>query len=600
LPQTTLTLDMILVFAVIVAVIFLFIVEWVRVDVVAILAMIALPALGLIDGRTAFAGFGSTAVVSIIAVIILGRGLDHTGVIAMGVRPLLRMAGCSRWRIVTLLSLTIAIVSSFMQNIGAAALFLPALRRISRESGLPLSQLLMPVGAAAILGGTVTLVGSSPLIMLNDLLAPFGLEPFGLFSVTPVGLALVVAGILFFICLGPLLLPGDRQAAGACETAADPSLYYKQLGELYELTLPQGGAKPFKVYELCDNYLVHTVALASLDGRIKLIPPDRDSTVEPGSVIAVYGPRQKVEEAAAAYGFKVSDQLKVFAQDLDSEMAGIAEAVVPPHSIFVGKTLQEIRFRHNYLVAPLALYREDRDYYTQLGAQKLKVGDAVLMHGAWRNFKRFRQTRDLIFSQAMDREVLNPQKAGLAIACFALATGLVIFSNLSLPVCLMAGAIGMVLTGVLSIDEAYQGVDWRTVFLLAGLIPLGLATQKTGAAAWAAGQMMAWLDQPPVLVVLLILAVLSTIFTLVVSNVGAVVLLVPLVVNLAEDLGVDPRLAALVVGLAASNSFILPTHQVNALYMGPGGYRSLDFIKAGAPLSILFLLVLTTMVYFLY
>ncbi|MCB2190530.1 MAG: SLC13 family permease [Deltaproteobacteria bacterium] len=591
---------MILVFAVIVAVVFLFIVEWVRVDVVAILAMIALPALGLIDGRTAFAGFGSTAVVSIIAVIILGRGLDHTGVIAMGVRPLLRLAGCSRWRIVALLSLTIAIVSSFMQNIGAAALFLPALRRISRESGLPLSQLLMPVGAAAILGGTITLVGSSPLIMLNDLLAPDGLEPFGLFSVTPVGLALVGAGILFFIITGPLLLPGDRQSAGTCELPNDPSLYYKQLGELYELTFPQGGNKAFKVYELCDNYLVHTVALASLDGSTKLIPPDRDSTVEPGSVIAVYGPREKVDQAAARFGFQVSEQLNVFAQDLDSEMAGIAEAVVPPHSIFVGKTLREIRFRHNYLVAPLALYREENDFYTQLGGHELKVGDAVLMHGAWRNFKRFRQTRDLIFSQSMDREILHPQKAGMAIACFALATGLVIFSNLSLPVCLMAGAIGMVLTGVLSIDEAYQGVDWRTVFLLAGLIPLGLATQETGAAAWAAGQLMEWLHQPPTLVVLLILAIMSTLFTLVVSNVGAVVLLVPLVINLAEDLGVDPRLAALVVGLAASNSFILPTHQVNALYMGPGGYRSLDFIKTGVPLSIIFVLVLTTMVYFFY
>ena len=600
MPQTALTLDMILVFSVIVAVIFLFIVEWVRVDVVAILAMIALPALGLIDGRTAFAGFGSTAVVSIIAVIILGRGLDRTGVIAMGVRPLLRLAGCSRWRIVALLSLTIAVVSSFMQNIGAAALFLPALRRISRESGLPLSQLLMPVGSAAILGGTITLVGSSPLIMLNDLLAPYDLPPFDLFSVTPVGLALVGAGILFFIFLGPSLLPGEQQTAVACEISNDPSLYYKQLGELYELILPPGNLAPVNVYELCDNYFVHTVALASLDGRIKLIPPDRDYAIEPGSVIAVYGPRLKVEEAARKHGFRVSDQLKVFAHDLDSEITGIAEAVVPPHSVFVGKTLQEIRFRHNYLVAPLALYREDRDYYTQLGAQKLKVGDAILMHGAWRNFIRFRQTRDLIFSQSMDREVLYPQKAGMAIACFALSTALVIFTNLSLPVCLMAGAVGMVLTGVLSIDEAYQGVDWRTVFLLAGLIPLGLATQKTGAAAWAAGHLMAWLDQPPTLMVLLILAVLSTVFTLVVSNVGAVVLLVPLVVNLAGDLGVDPRLAALVVGLAASNSFILPTHQVNALYMGPGGYHSLDFIKAGAPLSIIFLLVLTTMVYFFY
>ena len=158
----------------------------------------------------------------------------------------------------------------------------------------------------------------------------------------------------------------------------------------------------------------------------------------------------------------------------------------------------------------------------------------------------------------------------------------------------------MVLTRVITIDEAYRGVDWRTIFLLAGLIPLGLATQKTGAAAWLAQQLVSLINQPSEYVMLLIIGLLSTIFTLVISNVGATVLLVPLVVELAISTGTDPRLAALVVGLAASNSFMLPTHQVNALYMGPGRYTSLNYLKAGTPLSLIFLLVLTTVIYLFY
>ncbi len=601
MPPQALTTDMLLVFAVIAAVIFLFVTEWLRVDMVAILTMISLPMLGLVDGRTAFAGFSSTAVISIIAVIILGRGLDHTGVIGQVMRPLVLLAGNSRWRIVALLSLTIGFLASVMHAIGAAVLFLPTLRRISRQTGLPLPQLLMPMGAAAILGGTLSLVGSSPLIMLNDLLAPFNLAPFNLFSVTPVGLALVAVGICYFVLLGGWLLPRDKSDdARSAHRSVDTLKYYSRLGVLFELTLPADARRAPKVDEICDAYLVHVVALKTQDERVKVLPPDRDATVSPGSVVAVYGIAEQVAQAAQAYGFTVSRELHTFARELSSALSGVAEAVVPPRSKFIGRSLQEIRFRHNYLVAPLALYRQEHVYYTHLGQRRLQVGDAILMHGAWEQFQRFRQTRDLIFTHSLDHEVLHPQKAGAAVACFALSTALVIFTSLSLPVCLMAGAFGMVLSGVLSLDEAYRGVDWRTVFLLAGLIPLGLAAQQTGAAAWLAGKLMAWLDQPPAFLLLLLIAALSSAFTLVVSNVGATVLLVPLVVNLAQDAGLDPRLAALVVGLAASNSFMLPTHQVNALYMGAGGYRSLDFIKAGTPLSVLVLLVLVSVVYLVY
>jgi len=186
-----LTSEMIMVMIMIGIAVFLFIVEWVRVDVVAILMMVALPLLHLVTPKEAFVGMSSNAVISIIAVIIIGAGLDKTGLINRLVGPILKIAGTSKSRVVIAISVTVAVISSFMQNIGAAALFLPAIQRISKSTKIPLSQLLMPIGFSAILGGTMTLVGCSPLILLNDLLEPFGLKPFGLFDVTPIGLALV-------------------------------------------------------------------------------------------------------------------------------------------------------------------------------------------------------------------------------------------------------------------------------------------------------------------------------------------------------------------------------------------------------------------------
>ena len=251
-------------------------------------------------------------------------------------------------------------------------------------------------------------------------------------------------------------------------------------------------------------------------------------------------------------------------------------------------------------MAPLAITHQGEIHYTKIGPRILEPGDVILMHGKWESFQQMRPKRNLLFAQSLHHEVLLTHKAGAAIACFGLATALVIFTSLPISVCLMTGALGMILTNVLRIDEAYQGVDWRTVFLISGLIPLGLAMQKTHAAAWLAYHVLGFVGTPSPTLFILIVGLMTTALTLVVSNVGATVLLVPMVVDMAVRVGADPRLAALVVGLAASNAFLLPTHQVNALYMGPGGYTSFDFLKAGAPLSILYLLVLTAVMVLVY
>jgi di/tricarboxylate transporter len=595
-----LTYEMILVMALIAIAVFLFIVEWIRVDVVAILIMVTLPILGLVSGNEAFVGLSSNAVISIIAVLIIGGGLDKTGIVNRMVAPILKLAGDSKSRLIILLSATVAVISSFMQNIGAAALFLPAIQRVCRQTGIPISRVLMPVGFCAILGGTVTLVGSSPLILLNDLLVPFGLEPFGLFDVTPIGIALVASGILYFLVFGRFVLPTVKASEETDKSQFDVTRSYLHLGRLHELVVGDNPADTPTIRSLRDDYLLQTVAISPDGGRTKVLAPDPSGEVGPGAVLAVFGKQRIVTKLAEHYGMTEKPALDVFRENLSPSMAGTVEAVVAPRSEFIGKTLRQLVFRVEFGVTPLAIYREDKIFYAGLSIIPLRPGDAILMHGTWERFQELRERNSFIFTHPVDAEVLYPQKAIRAGICFALALCLVIFTDLRLSVCLMTGALGMVLSRVLTIDDAYAAVDWRTIFLLGGLIPLGIATEKTGTAAFIAHNVLGLMGDVSPFALLSVIAVLSTVFTLVISNVGATVLLVPLVVNMALVSGTDPRMAALIVGLATSNSFLLPTHQVNALYMGPGRYRSVDYMKAGIIMSVIFIIVMIAMIALLY
>ncbi len=599
-----LTPDMIMVMVMISIAVFLFIVEWVRVDVVAILMMVSLPLLKLVTPSEAFSGLSSNAVVSIIAVIIIGAGLDKTGIINKLVGPILRLAGNSQSRIIIFISMTVAGISSFMQNIGAAALFLPAVQRISKNLKIPIGKLLMPIGFSAILGGTVTLVGSSPLILLNDLMAPFKLKPFGLFDVTPVGLALVAAGIACFVLLGRFILPSGKaedQKEEASQDDAEGRLT-EYLGMPTELITPEDFTHyrdPVTIDSLRRRYLVKVVALTE-PPDIKVFSPSVDREIRSGVHLAVYGRDKDIERMAKEENMQILPQLDIFKNELSEHASGTVEAVVAPRSYLEGKTLNQADLAHRFRVVPLAVYRQGTTYRAELGELPLRVGDAILLHGTWKRLQTLHDEGGLLFTSPIDAEQMRPDKALFAGLWLAIALVMVIVFNIQLSVCLMTGALGMVLTRVLSIDEAYNAVDWRTVFLLAGLIPLGIATEKTGAAAWIAHTVLGAIGTVEPIVLLAVIGVLSTVFTLVISNVGATVLLVPLVVNMALAAGADPRMAALVVGLATSNSFILPTHQVNALYMGPGRYRSVDFMKAGSLMSVIFLVVMIAMLYLFY
>lgn len=604
----SLTLDMILVMSIIGLAIFLFIVEWIRVDVVAILMMVTLPLLHLVTPKEAFVGLSSNAVVSIIAVIIIGAGLDRTGVINKLVTPVLKVAGNSSSRIIIAISITVAGISSFMQNIGAAALFLPAIQRISKKQNIPLSRLLMPVGFSAILGGTITLVGSSPLILLNDLLTPFNLKPFGLFDVTPIGLALVASGIGCFILLGSFILPqGEPQgqkndSSKSSDSSKADEKTDSEKTEFFELRTPDDFTDyrdPVFVEDLRSRYLLNVVAITE-PPDYKVISPLPDMEIRSGIDLVVCGQKKDMLRMASDEGMQVKKELETYKEDLSNQISGSVEVVVSPRSQFVGKSLNDINFQDRFRLTPLSVYRHEETYRAKLDDIVVRVGDVISLHGTWKRLKSLQKEGGLLFSLPSDMEEMRPEKAIWAGLWLIIALVMIMIFHIQLSVSLMTGALGMILTRVLTIDEAYQSVDWRTIFLLAGLIPLGIATEKTGAASWIAHTILSVIGDVSPIILLTVIGILSTMFTLVISNVGATVLLVPLVVNMAIAAHTDPRMAALVVGLATSNSFMLPTHQVNALYMGPGHYRTVDFIKAGGLVSVVFLIVMIAMISLVY
>jgi len=614
------TFQMGIVMVILVMAILMFIFEWVRVDVVGWIMMVCLPILGVVTPKEAISGLSSNAVVSIIAVIIIGAGLDKTGCMNILARKILSIAGKSESRIMTLISATVAFISSFMQNIGAAALFLPAAIRIGRQTGIPVSRILMPMGFCAIIGGTITLVGASPTILLNDLidqsnslgLLGVQVKPLGLFTQTPIGIALVTAAIVYFIIFGRFILPkggGQEDSSLLPATIADT---YQEIAGIFELEVPEDfGSFSLSELHVRSKYHITIAGVYMPKSNYKNFAPTRDELIQAGETIAVVGNEAHVKQCADDLGWTMKEDLEIFAEDFSPNNAGILEGIITPRSDLVNTTLKARRFRKTNYVVPLVLSRDGSCQFNEITEEILKPGDALLIFGRWEHFHALKKKNSFAFTTDIKGEIMREDKARTAVIWLGIAIALVmgfepltsLFGHpmkLSLSVCLLTGALGMILTKVLTIDEAYKSVDWMTVFLLGGLIPLGLAFQKTGAAAWIATTIMNAIGTVPNIVFLLVVGLLTSFFTLVVSNVGATVLLVPLCMSMAVQAGSDPRITAMVVALAASNTFVLPTHQVNALIMRPGGYRTTDYARAGFGMTILFLVVLIGMLYLFY
>ncbi len=613
-----LTTEIIAVLAILVFTIILFVSEIFRVDVVAvlILVLIGLTGLlpdyaGLVPAVDLFDGFSSNAVISIIAVMIIGAALDKTGLLNRLAAYILKVAGNTERRIMVLVSSSVGVISAFMQNIGAAALFLPVVDRISKRSGVAPSGLLMPMGYCAILGGTLTLIGSSPLILLNDLIDYSNqrlprdvpqMDTFSLFSVTPIGVALLLLGVAYFFLFGKRVLPrGTSKALGTGAVTSYILDVYGITGQVYECTVTNKSnivGKTIGDMEDEGGYEERIIAIRTA-GKV-IVEPARSTEIVPNSDIAVMGRYEQVAKMAELYNLKLQPEIRVFQEAFNPTASGIAEVVVPPNSSAIGKTMGDLGYRRVYHVTMLALYRDEKPIREKLIDIQIRAGDTLVVHSLWSDLQKFVDSLGLVAATDFPKENLRPEKMTIALAIFGITLALVLFTDLRLSTSLLTGALLMILARVITIEESYQSIGWQSVFLLACLLPLGIAVERSGTALWIAQQFVTLLEGVPSVVFLLAFGVLATAFTLVMSNVGATVLLVPIAINVAVEIGSNPSVFALTVALATSNSFLIPTHQVNALIQAPGGYRVTDFMRVGGVLTVLFLAVIILMVHFIY
>ena len=607
--------------AILVFTMYLFIFEIVDIDVAAISVMVFLgltsllaPVMGLekglVDTKHLFDGFSSNAVMSIVAVMIIGAGLDKTGLMAKVSSFILNIGGTSEKRIIPIISGAVAIISSFMQNVGATALFLPVVAKISSRTNLPLSRLLMPMGFCAILGGTVSMVGSSPLILLNDLIETSNIalpddskmELWSLFATTPIGLALVATGIIYFVIFGRFVLPSIKELG----SKNDDLRYFEDVyGLHYTLHEVVVGDKSKLIGKHLDEietkYKIRVIATKRPRSPVLIGTGalDRDTAIDAKMVLAIISESHDLKAFLQKYKYlEKRDTLKTFADDLSPSKTGIAEIVIPPGSRMIGKSARDVWLRKTYGTAMIGLHRNGETLHEgdDIRSIPFQAGNTLVVYTPWDALMKIEKSSNfVVVTKDFPHEEVRPKKLIFAAIFFVISLYLVLFTDVRLSIALLSGAIGMILTGVLTIDEAYRAVSWKTVFLLASLIPLGMAVEHSGTAKWIAEQTLLVVGDMPIWVIQTAVAILATFFTLVMSNVGATVLLVPLAVNIALGVGANPAVFALTVAIATSNSFLIPTHQVNALIMGPGGYRVPDFMRAGSIMTILFLVVMIGM-----
>ncbi|MBD9367182.1 SLC13 family permease [Xanthomonas sp. XNM01] len=605
----TLTNDMRLVLGLVGFTMAMFLFERIRADLVALVVLVVLGITGLIAPEEIFSGFSGNAVMSIMATMILGAGLDRTGALNRLASWLLRRGHGVEQRLLLMTTAIAGLNSSFMQNPSVMALYLPVAARLSSRTGLALSRLLLPIAAAIVMGAALTMVGNSPLILLNDLLVsannnlPSGmatLEPLAMFAPAPVGIVLLVASLLYFRFYGNRKL-AEEEGVGENVTPARTESYFARTygidGDVFELTVsaesPLVGMSVSEAESLHDAPLL----LALKSGNDTRLAPPADMRIWVGSVIGVMGPRQQVTDFSQNQFLRMSSRLRNLGDLFNPSRAGISEAVVPPTSRFIGKTARELRLRQQAGISLLAINRDKQVIREDVRSVALRAGDMLVFHSIWQDLGQAAQSRDFVVVTDYPKGEQRPHKFKIAMTIFAFTILVALFAKLPVALTLMTGVAGMLLAGVLKMDEAYAAINWKTVFLTAGLIPLGWAMDSSGTAAWVAGNTLARLPEgTPPWALEIVVALLTTAFSLVISHVGATIVMVPIAINLALAVGGNPTAFALIAALSAANNMMTASNPVISMITGPAGYSARQMWRVGAPLSLIYTVVAVTVV----
>ncbi len=772
--------DILLVMGILAVVMVVLVTEIMPLEVLALLVLGVLAITGLVSPTEALAGFSNPAVVTIWAVFILSGGLTRTGIANILGRYLMKIGGTGTSRMIILIMIIAGVLSAFMNNVAVAALMLPVVMDIARKTGKSPSLLLMPLAYGSLLGGLTTMIGTPPNILVSEALRTNGLEPFGLFTYTPIGLIVMTVGVLFVTFIGIRLLPKNKEHAQ--QTSEKQIVEQYRIHErLFKITIPEQSALVGKTLlnsHLGSRFGLNVVGISNgretllapayteriqagneliVEGKLdrviemnnwgQLLEDSSDSidadllslnmvlaevTIGPDSTflgntlsqldfrnrfelsvisvtrngsdisekvktlillehdkLMVYGSQGSIDTLSAEDGIEVSiltaedihqgtwkierkvrmlsvpstsrligmtiaesqlgnsfdvqilsliredgtavmptsevrfehgDRLliaglsdlvavlllqgleAVFVKEqegtedisiLEDERTGMLEVVLSPHSILAGQTLQEISFREKFGLTVLAVWRKGKVVRTGLSDMKIQFGDALLLLGSWKKLTVLgRETDFLVLTEEM-QEVAREEKAKTALIIMAAVLLPVILGWVPIYISVVIGAAVMVLSKCLTMEEAYRYIEWKAVFLIAGMLPLGVALDKTGAAALVAQQTIALLGPSGPYGILFGLLVITFLATSIIPTAALVVLMVPIALETSAGMGISPYPLMMGIAMAASSSFTSPiSHPANVLVMGPGGYKFMDYVKVGVPLTLIILAVL--------
>jgi di/tricarboxylate transporter len=586
-----------------------FVTEWLSVDLVALGLVISLMVTGILSPEEALAGFSSPIVITVATLFIVGGAVMETGLADSVSGKIIQFAGKSKSRLLVLIMSTVAILSGFISDTGTVAVMAPTIISISRKKSINPSKLLIPLSFASMLGGAMTLIGTPPNIVVSDLLAENGFQPFTFFDYTPIGLVLLLVGILYITLVGRWLLP-DRKSGTELQRVDSPEelmKVYKLAEDLYRLRIRQGSplaGKSLLESDLGSSYGVNVLKIFRTEdtlgrtpiGSLRFLADEElgGQTISakdillPDDLLICQGKLNDISHASAALRLGVQPAESVDHKALVNDEVGVAEILLPPRSQMIGKSLVSSRFGSLYQLTVLGINRPGSEESLSLKDTSLQFGDTLFVQGPWKNIRALSgQRKDFVVVGQPESMKGTPPRSKMILSALIML-GMLVFliaGWLPLATTAMIAAFLMIISGCLNMKQAYNSVDWKSIVLIAGMLPMTTALQKVGLVQIGSNWVASTLGGLGIVPTLASLFLITSLFTQVISNTATTVLIAPVALSLALQLGYQPQAFLMTVALAASTAYATPVASpVNTLVMAAGNYRFKDYAKVGIPL----------------
>jgi di/tricarboxylate transporter len=565
-----------------------------RYDLVSMMALLVVVLTGLVPVESAFSGFGNPAVITVVAVLVLSRGLQNSGGIEWIGQKLSGVKGGLMIQLAVLTGL-ITVLSAFMNNVGALALLLPVVVELGRKKNIPASYLLMPLAFASHFGGMITLIGTPPNIIISSYRQQVLGEPFGMFDFTPVGLGVAFAGVLFLVLLGWRLIP-ERRGKTAATNLFEIENY------VTEVQIPEDSSlvgKPLK--QIADFSKAETVIIGLVRGRERRMEPSARTILRANDILILSADTENIKKLVENSGLELVGSKEISKDDLESDDVSLIEAVISRSSSMPGGTARSLNLRANYGVNLLAISRQGQVLRNRLDSIRFRSGDVLLLQS---HTERLKETVEQLGCLPLAGRGLRIGSSRQMLTMLAIFLGAILvtaFGLLPVQISFAAAVVLMILSGIVTLGEAYASIEWPIVILLGAMIPVGEALETTGGAQLIAGSLVQVSQYLPVAATLAIVLIVTMFLSDLVNNAAAAVLMTPIGINIAQGMGVsvDSFLVAIIIGVSCA--FLTPIgHQSNTLVMGPGGYKFGDYWRMGLLLEIVVVIVAVPLILFFF